>query len=196
MVTGLLSILAGALLALLCLVLSLTVGVAYFALVAVAVFWTLFWIRTLRSAWPAGIWVDATGIRIGDARALPFATGESYSVFTCAWPAVREITVSERGGLRSHLPRSPGPAGADLPKGRSTWLRRLPAPFTRAVLIIDVDLETAGAPRHLVLSSIYGLYAVGNPPRLWLAPTRHPRQLRAALGLVRGHSPAAGGLSP
>jgi hypothetical protein len=184
MVTGSLSILAGVSVGLASLVLSITVSKAFGAVFLVAAWWTFFWFRRLRSAWPAGIWVDGTGIRIGDVRALPFATADSHSVFTCAWPAVCEITVS--GGSDPSRPAST--TGQRRPARRYWWAHLLLAPVSSRGYL-HIQLDPAAAPQHLDPRSVHGLFTMGDPP-VWVAPTRHPDQLRAALALVRGQPPA------
>ena len=190
MLTGLLAIAVGAVVAIVCVVLSLTVSKGFVVLFAAAAAWTIFWTRVLRSKWPTGIRVDATGIKIGDKRALPFATSQSQTVFACSWSAVRAIAVSERSRQRS-LPRQPpGKAG----RGRIlAMLSRLPAPFTPAVLVIDVDPDAAGAPQTRLVDNAYGF---GAPPRRWMTATRRPDALRAALTQMPGCPPVADHVGP
>jgi hypothetical protein len=196
MLTGLLSLAAGVVAALVTIVLSLTVSPAILILTAVAVLWALFWVRYLRSTWPTGIWVDQAGIRIGDAPALPFATSQSQTVFTCSWAAVRGIAVTERPGRRllGRSPRAPGPPGTGHPgRASATRLRWLLAPFTRAALVIYADHNAAGAPRTELVDNVY---SHGTPPRMWIAPTRRPQALRAALAQVPGCPPVADHTDP
>jgi hypothetical protein len=188
MLTGGLSLAAGAAAALVTFVLSVTINKAILVLTLVAVGWMLLWVRYLRLSWPTGIWVDQAGIRIGDARALPFATSQSQTVFTCSWPAVRKIAVTQRAG---HHPRgrSPDRSVTDRPRwSHASWLRLVPLPSSRGVLIIYVDHGVAGAPRAGLLDNVT-VYGHGQPAGMWFAPTRRPQALRAALAQVPGCPP-------
>jgi hypothetical protein len=151
MILGLLYLTAGAAVVLVTFVLSLTDNKVIFLLTLAALWWELFWLRYLRRAWPTGIWVNEAGIRVGDARALPYATSDSQTVFTCSWTAVRRIVLTSRvpepwsGQGHRHLvplaagagaavaggaghPRGPcgarGPAGGA--RGQRVQLRRSP----------------------------------------------------------------------
>jgi hypothetical protein len=64
MIRDLLFVTAGALVVIVSIVLSITISKVILILTAAAVYWTVFWVRSLRSAWPTGIWVDEAGIRI------------------------------------------------------------------------------------------------------------------------------------
>jgi hypothetical protein len=185
MIAGLLFVTAGVLVAIISIVLSLTISKVILILTAAAVYWTVFWVRSLRSAWPTGIWVDEAGIRIGDVRALPFATGESQTVFTCSWSAVRKIVVLNRSW------RAPWKAGAvaeGLPRSARIpvvliWLM---VPFARAVLVIHADRQAAGSPRAELVDNVF---SSGAPPTTWSAYTRRPKALRAALARVTSCPP-------
>jgi hypothetical protein len=191
-VTGLLCATAGAAVAIVSFVLSLTISLVIFILTAVAVFWTLFWARFLRSSWPTEIWVDEAGIRIGDARALPFATSQSQTVFTCSWTAVSGIAVADRAW------RTPGrsrAAAAAVPQSGSIpfWMRWLTVPFARPVLVIHADRRAAGSPRAELVDNVFSF---GAPPTTWTAFTRRPKALRAALAQVPGCPPVADHIEP
>jgi hypothetical protein len=176
MIVGLLYLTAGAVVTLVTFVLSLTVNRAIFLLTLGALAWDLFWLRYLRSAWTTGIWVDEAGIRIGDARALPYATSASQSVFTCSWTAARRIVLAGRSWRRR-------PA-----KGILAWLRWLLAlvPRSRAVLVIYADRAAPGGPRAELVDNVF---SVGTPPTRWTVSTRRPKALRAALAQVPGCPP-------
>lgn len=193
MLTGLLSLTAGIAATLVTFVLSLTVSRAIFLLTFVALFWSLFWARYLRSNWPTGIWVDEAGIRIGDVRALRFATSDSQTVFTCSWSAVSKIAVTDRS-LRSKLGRSSPSAAAG---GRATtipaWLRLLLVPFARAAVVIYADCTAAGGPRAELVDNVFSF---GTPPTRWTAFTRRPSALRAALARVPGCPPVEDHIDP
>jgi hypothetical protein len=171
MTVGLLYLTVGAVLTLVTFVLSLTDNKAIFLLTLVALWWELFWLRYLRRAWPTGIWANEAGIRIGDARALPYATCDSQTVFTCSWTAVRRIVVTDRS-------RSRGPV-----KGIAAWLRWLLVlvPRSRAVLVIYADRTAPGGPRAELVDNVF---SSGTPPTRWTASTRRPKALRAALAQV------------
>jgi hypothetical protein len=136
LIVGLLYLTAGAAVALVTFVLSLTDNKAIFLLTLATLWWELFWLRYLRRTWPTGIWVNEAGIRIGDVRALPYATSDSQTVFTCSWTAVRRIVLTDRSRRR-------GPV-----KGVATWLRWLLVlvPRSRAVLVIHADRAAPGGP--------------------------------------------------
>jgi hypothetical protein len=187
-VTGVLSLAGGVAAALVTFVLSVTINKAILVLTLVAVGWILLWVRYLRLTWSTGIWVDQAGIRIGDARALPFATSQSQTVFTCSWAAVRKVVVTQRAGHHL-LGRSPDISITDR-RGwsRASWLRLVPLPSPRGVLIIYVDQGAAGAPRAELLDNVT-VYGYGKPAGMWFAPTRRPRALRAALAQVPGCPP-------
>jgi hypothetical protein len=171
MIVGLLYLTAGAAVTLVTFVLSLTDNKAIFLLTIAALWWSYFWLRYLRRAWPTGIWVNETGIRIGDARALPYATSDSQTVFTCSWTAVRRIVLTDRSQSR-------GPV-----KGIATWLRWLLVllPRSRAVLVIYADQAAPGGPRAELVDNVF---SPGTPPARWMASTRRPKALRAALAQV------------
>jgi hypothetical protein len=193
--TCLLSIAAGAILALICIVLTLTTSKVFALAVAVAAVWTVYWTRLLRSTWRTGMRVDEAGIRIGDVRALPFASSRSYSVFACSWAAVRGIVVSDRaspGGLPRRPPGAPGDGG-HRPWRAVAMLARLLMPFGSAVLAIYVDPDAAGAPQVQDVDNVHGF---GTPARVWLASTRRPKALRAALAQVPGCPPVADSFGP
>jgi hypothetical protein len=192
LIMDLLFVLAGILVALISIVFSLTISKVIVILTAAAVYWTVFWVRSLRSAWPTGIWVDQTGIRIGDVRALPFATSDSQTVFTCSWSAVRKIVVLDRswrapskaGAVAGLVPRS-----ARIPVAL-VWLM---VPLARAVLIIDADRQAAGSPRAELVDNVF---SSGAPPATWTAYTRRPKALRAALARVPGGPPVRDHVGP
>jgi len=116
------------------------------------------------------------GTWIGDARALPYATSASQSVFTCSWTAARRIVLAGRSWRRR-------PA-----KGILAWLRWLLAlvPRSRAVLVIYADRAAPGGPRAELVDNVF---SVGTPPTRWTVSTRRPKALRAALAQVPGCPP-------
>lgn len=156
--------------------LSLTVSRLIFVVTIVSVWWNLIWLRYLRWAWPTAIWVDDAGIRIGDVRAVSYATQDSQSVFTCSWSAVSKIVVTDRSS------RS-GPV-----KGIPTWIRWLLVlvPIARAALVIYADADAPGGPRGEPEQNVFSF---GTPPTTWSTSTRRPEALRAALAWVPGCPP-------
>jgi hypothetical protein len=186
LLTGVLSTMGGAVAVLLFGLYGFLISRAFFAAEAVALGWTVFWARLLRSRWPTGIRVDAAGIRIGDKRALRFATSESYSVFVCPWTVVRGIVLIEPPGLRGHSQQRPGaPAErSDRGPGWARWaglLFRLLSPLTGGSLYLYVDPDAAGGPKA---ERVANVYPFGRPVTVWRAPVRRPRALRAALAQV------------
>jgi hypothetical protein len=108
--------------------------------------------------------VDEAGIRIGDVRALPYATSASQTVFTCSWSAVSRVVVTGRSRRR-------GPVN-----GVPTWLRWLLVlvPFSRAVVVIYADRNGRGGPRG---DPENNLFSFGTPPAKWAgAPPGGPRR--------------------
>jgi hypothetical protein len=192
MIKDLLFVTAGVLVAIISIVFSLTISKVILILTGAAVYWTVFWVRSLRSAWPTGIWVDEAGIRIGDVRALPSATRESQTIFTCSWSAVRKIIVLDRSwrapwkarGVAAGIPRS-----ARIP----VVLIWLMAPFARAVLVIHADRQAAGSPRAELVENVF---SSGAPPTTWSAYTRRPTALRAALARVPSGPPVYDHIDP
>jgi hypothetical protein len=193
MITGLLCLTAGAVVAIVTFVLSLTVNRAIFLLTAVAMLWIVFWVRFLRSNWPTGIWVDEAGIRIGDVRALRFAASDSQTVFTCSWSAVSKIAVTDRS-WRRRLGRSSAASAVDGHTGTvPVWIRWLLGPFARALVVIYADRQAAGGPRAELVDNVFSF---GTPPTRWTAFTRRPKALRAALAQVPGCPPVEDRIDP
>ena len=122
-------------------------------------------------------------IATGDVRAVPYATRDSQSVFTCSWSAVSRIVVTGRS-------RRSGPV-----KGVPTWLRWLLVlvPFSRAGVIIYADRNARGGPQGEPDNNVFGF---GTPPTRWSAPTRRPEALRAALAQVPGCPPVEDHFDP
>lgn len=143
--------------------------------------------QLLPYVWPAGIRLDDEGVRIGAARWADKHPGRTHprptvprqwsQEFRCPWPAVQRIgVVTDRQAITTMIRYSP--------HGRKpTPLGNLATPFMRAALVIWVDSDQAVTPD---IQPAHGLLAAnwsspGFPQPLWVAPTRHPRQLRAAL---------------
>jgi hypothetical protein len=217
---GLLGCVGGAALAVVCFWLGVTTtwqrGFAALSAAGIAV--SCFWTLQLWSNWPTGIRVDTAGIQIGGVGRKPDAVtghsvlGQRHEVFSCPWTAVRGIAVTDRAGLRGlraqlaerqpsaharHHPDRPGDTEM-RPRTAGVRLGWMPAPFMRAALVIYVEPDNAHFPLLLPWRS-YGRTAmrkVGTPSRVWLAPTRHPDALRAALARVPGCPPVTPWAAP
>lgn len=151
---------------------------------------------------PTGIRVDAAGIQIGGirragrrrraraGRLLP-ASAQRRAVFFCPWDDLHLAqVVTDRSELRrlSKLARG----------GPITRLGLLWSPFTRAALVMRVNPYAVSAPEFrppdphrywfkVARMRTYAVYSV------WLAPTRHPDALRAALAEHQLPGPATSG---
>lgn len=118
----------------------------------------------------------------GDPGALPPATAQRTKVFSCPWPAIRDIEVVTDRGRMKELARS-------WRDGRTMTLGTLRAPYMTAALVIQVDLSCATVPdfrapdtrRYWFKPSRPGPFRVSPT---WYAPTRRPAELRAALAAV------------
>jgi hypothetical protein len=75
-------------------------------------------------------------------------------------------------------------------KGIATWLRWLLALVARSrvVLVIHADRAAPGGPRAELVDNVL---APDTPPARWMASTRRPRALRAALAQVPECPPVA-----
>lgn len=152
--------------------------------------------------WPTGIRVDAAGIQIGGirraghrgrarARRLLPATAQRRAVFFCPWDDLHLAqVVTDRRELRrlSRLGRG----------GTITRLGLLWSPFMPAALVMRINPYAVSTPEfrppdahqywfRVARLRTYALYSV------WLAPTRHPDALRAALAEHRVPGPATAG---
>lgn len=189
LLTGLLAVVVGAFLILLFGLYTFLINKAFSIAEAFALGWTIFWIRQLRSRWPTGIRVDAAVIRIGDWRALPFATSESFTVFVCPWTAVRRIVMVE---ARHRFRRRSHPAqGTDARPGWFRWLGWilwLLPPYGGASIFLCLDPDAPKGPRP---RDVANLQSFGSPPTVWRARTRRPRALRAALAQLPNCPPLA-----
>ena len=143
--------------------------------------------QLLPYVWPVGIRLDDEGLRIGAVRWADKHPGRTHprptvprqwsQEFRCPWPAVQRIgVVTDRQAVKTMIRCSHHGR-------RSTPLGNLATPFMRAALVIWVDNEQAVTP---AIQPARGLLAAnwsspGFSQPLWVAPTRHPRQLQAAL---------------
>jgi hypothetical protein len=143
--------------------------------------------QLLPYVWPASIRLDDDGVRMGAVRWVDKHPGRTHprptvprqwsQEFRCPWPAVQRIgVVTNHQAIKTMIRYSP--------HGRKpTPLGNLATPFMRAALVIWVDSEKAVTPE---IQPARGLLAAnwsspGFSQPLWAVPTRHPRQLRAAL---------------
>jgi hypothetical protein len=140
-----------------------------------------------------GIRITHTGVSIGGVRRqhhrqghhpgssgpLPPATAQRRYVFSCPWPGIRHIEVVTGRDRMRELARSRSDSGI-LALG-TLW-----APFTKAALVIQVDLSQATVPQFRPPDARRYWFRPSRPDPYtvsptWLAPTRHPSELSAAL---------------
>ena len=159
--------------------------------------------------WPTGIRVDANGIRIGgirradrhyarghqhaESRKLPPVTSQRGQVFFCPWSGIQRIeVVTERAELRK-LTKVGRDIGIRATK--VAGLGRLWAPYMKAALVINVDVNAATIPQFRPPDTKRPWFRMPYmtqyyPSPVWFAPTRHPEALRAALTQLNVPSPA------
>lgn len=159
---------------------------------------------SLWSNWPTGIRIDTEQIRIGGIRHAerrarrhtrppskpPEIAAQRYQVFTCPRRAIRRITVlSDPADLRE-LRRQARRYGR---RSSATMVPAgfLQAPFMRGALLIYLDPHALNTQRFRPSYSGSGIRAHASPSPTWLAPTRHPAKLRAALAQLPGPWPPA-----
>jgi hypothetical protein len=162
----------------------------------------------LAQDWPIGIRVDAAGIWIGGIRRaerlrarrqaqghhirtrgkLPRARARRRQVFFCPWDAVQRVAVvTDRKEIRKIAKLGAGVGASLLSAGTGTIrLGPLTAPYTRAALVLDVDLAAASVPEFRPPDTRRYWFKTSAPQRfvslpVWSAPTRHPEKLHAAL---------------
>lgn len=154
--------------------------------------------------WPIGIRVGTAGVRIGgirraerraarqrqEPRQAPRARTQRRQVFSCPWEAVQRIeVVTDRREIRKYakLGRNVGDTRLEVAT-RTMRLGLLTSPYMRALLVINVDLAAPGThipefrppdeQRYWFKPSAPQRFA---PYPVWVAPTRHPQELKAAL---------------
>jgi hypothetical protein len=143
--------------------------------------------------WPAGIRLDADGVRIGGVRwaerhpgtlrtRTAIAPRQQSQVFACPWDGVLRIGVTIDQPTLRWLRRKAGYRAGRL----DAPLGELAAPFMRAALVIWVDTSRAQLPdiraaRNPLWSNFPGR---GHHQPLWVVPTRHPAKLLAALAAL------------
>lgn len=176
----------------------------------------LMYIPLLFRNWPSGILIDGDGVRIGAvaskgaAERVPSCAWQAWGVFHVPWSEIESIDVLDAPRIRQ-LRRAP-----DLYTLCNRWsapsaMRRcqigvlLPC-FARSVLVITVWTGHAKTPqvrpvisvRSGPLGSWLALASAGSRRRVagevsavWIAPTRHPEALRAAVRAWARQAPPA-----
>jgi len=166
-----------------------------------------YWCYVCWSSWPTAIRVDPEGIRIGSVRgtvrqrvrALRSADPlPPVRVYACSWSAVRGIAVADGSALRPLVNQPAKHAANGRRRSRSLGNRQgyLEAPFMRAALVILVEPGRAWYPPAKARKGRWGDRYIPHPSKVWLAPTRHPHALRAALERVPGCPPVADRVGP
>jgi hypothetical protein len=145
---------------------------------------------------------------------------QRHEVFTCPWAAVSALAVTDRADLEGLFERQPsGHARGPRPSRTAArigyyqlrgWPRNvdnvaprrprtigfrlgwLSAPFMRTGLVVVVVPDKVQFPQLRPVRGRYGRERFnGTPSTVWLAPTRHPQALRAALARAPGGPPVA-----
>lgn len=167
------------------------IGTALWAwLMAIATFGTVLSVAFALQSWPAGIRVGGDGIRIGAVRRKPNPPGkQSWSDYQrwqelfAPWDAVRRMAVvTDKPGLRD---------ARMLGKRDVNRIGVLTAPFTRAVLLIELDPGRVSVPDFREPDEKLPMVRPGHrtpfeESPVWYVPTRHPDELRAALAQHAG----------
>jgi hypothetical protein len=143
--------------------------------------------QLLPYVWPTGLRLDDQGVRIGGVRWADQHPGRTHprptvphqwaQEFRCPWPAVQRIgVVTDRHAIKTMIRHS-------YHGRKPTPLANLATPFMQAALVIWVDLELATFPAVEPARGVMwaNWSSPGYPQPLWVAPTRRPRKLRAAL---------------
>lgn len=154
--------------------------------------------------WPTGIRIDESGISIGAvrskraARRRPTVTHQSWGLYTCPWSGVQGVRlVTDRDELRQ-LKISP-----QYHTLTNSWSRKagmehcnigvLTSPFMSAALVIEVNPSAVSAsqvrPARFYTNFKDGRFSHLVEPLVsptWVAPTRHPGTISAALQAVKG----------
>jgi hypothetical protein len=158
-------------------------------------------ISLLNRNWPTGIRVDESGISIGaigSAQAVlrrPTVNHQSWGLFTCPWSGVQGVRlVTDRAELRQ-MKNSPSYYTLTNRWGGKAGMTRcnigvLASPFMGAALVIEVNPSAVTAV-EIRPARYYSNFKDGRLSHLirpqlsstWVAPTRHPEALRAALQL-------------
>ena len=177
----------------------------------------LMYIPILYRNWPSGIRIDKRGVQIGAiasvraADRVPSCAGQAWGLFHAPWSEIASIEVVDDPRRLRQLRTSSGLRSLcnrwSLPRStRYCKIGVLLPPFTRAALVITVWTGQVRAPATRPVTffragPLGGCAAAasrgsrsqvtGELSGVWIAPTRHPEALRAALTAWRKHAPAA-----
>ena len=184
-----------------CLILAIIINPAWLIGAVVVPFLLPFlvYIGMLHRNWPSGIRIDTDGIRIGavaSANAVyraPTVTRQAWGLFHAPWTAVRRVEVIDDPVELRRLRNSPEYFTLCNRWGKPRTVTHsmtgvLLSSFARAALFITLDGESTETPR--LGASNFFPNEPGRPLRtrltpaysyVWIAPTRHPDRLRAAL---------------
>ena len=153
---------------------------------AVGLIGSVVMIALIVKARPVGIRVGGDGIRIGGVHraagragsALPWADHQRKQVLFAPWDAVRRVAViTDKPALRD---------ARSLSRQGVIRLGVLPAPFTRAALLIEVDPDRVVLPEFREPDTDRPFWrpahmAPVEVSPVWYVPTRHPGALHTAL---------------
>jgi hypothetical protein len=150
--------------------------------------------------WWIDIRIDSEGIRIGGLRRAErrarkgieqkypeLPSNQRRQVFFCPWDAVRRVeVVTDRDELKKLRWAAPDIGWKRI---KTVRLGRLWSPYMRAALVINLDPDRASFPWILQADEEFDRGWLGTmrtnrePVRspVWIAPTRHPDELRTAL---------------
>lgn len=185
---------------------ALTAGQTWlFGLVGALIAVTLISVGLLYRNWPTGVLVDQRGISIGAvrsrqaARRTPTVNHQSWGLCACPWPAVRSVrVVTDRTELRQMRNQPQFHTLTNRWSGkrglRYCNIGVLSAPFMRAAVLIEVNpaavTTSAIRPARFYTNGTDGQFSHLVQPRpspTWVAPTRHPGKLSAALQALPVH---------
>jgi hypothetical protein len=184
-----------------------TGSTAFFVLLVPVSPFISYWSYVCWWSWPTAIRLEPEGIRIGSVRGtvrqrvralLPGVPLLPFRVYTCPWSAVQGIAVADRAALRPLVNQPAKHARNGRRRSRSLGNRQgyLEAPFMRAALVILVDPGRAWYPPAKAQKGAWGDRYIPHPSIVWLAPTRRPQALRAALERVPGCPPVTDQVGP
>lgn len=202
-----------------CLVLAVVMNPGWLAAAVLVPFAPpfLMYIPLLARNWPSGIRIDGDGVRIGavaDARAAersPSCAGQAWGRFLVPWSEIESIDVVEDPARIRQLRRRPELFSLCNRWSAPSAMRRcrigvlLPC-FARAVLVITVWTGHAVVPQTRPvtffgtgpLGSWFGAVSASSRRRVagevsavWIAPTRNPVALRAAVRAWARRQPPA-----
>jgi hypothetical protein len=148
--------------------------------------------------WPIDIRIDDEGIRIGGLRRAarrarkgqpkfpPMPNRQRGEVFSCPWDAVLRVeVVTDRSELKKLRKAAPD---IGLKRLDTVALGRLWSLHMHAALVVNLDPDHAVYPRFMEKNEqirkklgVFTCKLDSFHSPVWIAPTRHPDQLRAAL---------------